>query len=208
MPLACNIQILESCIHLRDCPLLSTDQAASLRWRGDLSDVDWHLCRANTDTKPVDDSTHDQHGNVLCRADDNTAYHPDNSADLDSALAAETVRDDTTDQTGKPRATSHGGGDASLHICSGSGTSQVVVGWSIGTLVEVAEVRLGGDDGAHGTDVETEEHASNDGDCGDEVHIWQKWSAASVAAQACLMAVKLTAVLLHDGQWLTSGDVA
>jgi hypothetical protein len=47
-------------------------------------------------------------------------------------------------------------------------------------LIEVAEVRIGGDDGRHAADIETEEATSNDGDGGDEVDI---------------------AELPHDGRW-------
>lgn len=63
-----------------DGPLLRTNETASLcRWRH-LRDVDWHLSGADTDAEAVDDTTDDEHGNVLCSRDDDAANDPNDRA--------------------------------------------------------------------------------------------------------------------------------
>lgn len=66
-----------------DGPLLQADQASTLGGRHALADVNWYLCGLDTDTNTVDDSSDDQHGNVLRCADDDGADDPDDAADHD-----------------------------------------------------------------------------------------------------------------------------
>jgi hypothetical protein len=45
--------------------LLATDKSATLGWWRDFCNVHWDLGGADTDGETVDDTTNDQHGDVL-----------------------------------------------------------------------------------------------------------------------------------------------
>lgn len=57
-------------------PLLETNQTTTLGWRCDLRDIDRNLSRADTHAEAVDDTTNDQHGNVLGGADNDRTNTP------------------------------------------------------------------------------------------------------------------------------------
>jgi len=59
-----------------DGPLLGTDETSTLRRWSDLGDVDWDLSGADTDTETVDDTSDNEHANVLGRADNDAADDP------------------------------------------------------------------------------------------------------------------------------------
>lgn len=74
----------------------------------------------------------------------------------------------TGDDGTEVRTTRHGSGDATLDVRVGA---DAFAGSIAATLVEVAEILLGGDDGGHGRDIEAEEATANDGDGRDEVDV-------------------------------------
>ena len=53
-----------------DGPLLAANETATLGRRRNLRDVDRDLSRADTNGQTVDDTTHNQHGDVLSRTSD------------------------------------------------------------------------------------------------------------------------------------------
>jgi hypothetical protein len=48
-----------------NCPLLCAHYKSSLTWSRKLRDVDRNLCRADTNGQAVDESSHDEHANIL-----------------------------------------------------------------------------------------------------------------------------------------------
>lgn len=118
------------------------------------------MSRADADTEAVDDTTDDEHGNVLRGADNNATNNPDDSSGLDGSLACkcehrlesnrmsqfselilttEAIREVARAKSSKPGTSGHSGSDATLDV--GSGTEALAS--SIETLlVEVALVWL------------------------------------------------------------------
>lgn len=82
---------------------------------------------------------------------------PDDGADLDRGLTAEDVREEAGNQSAQPGASGHGSSDTTLHSGPGAPAQALVV---VTQLVELAEVRLRGDDGRHGRDIEPEQPAA------------------------------------------------
>lgn len=105
--------------------------------------VDRNLGRADADAESVDDTTDNEHGNVLRSTDNDTSNNPDDGSDLDSNLAAETICEVARAESSEPAAASHRGSDATLDVGLGSYTFAVV---AEAALIEVAFVRLGSDD--------------------------------------------------------------
>lgn len=76
-----------------------------------------------------------------------TGRLPEDRTDLDRRLATPLVRDDARDQSTEPGTAGHGGSDATLHCIRGTQALALDVE---ATLVELAQIRLSGDDGRHG----------------------------------------------------------
>jgi len=81
---------------------------------------------------------------------------PDASTNHDGLLTSQDIGQVTRNKSSKPGTTSHGGGDATLDV--GARTLA-----RFGALVEIALIRIGADDGAHGTDIETEQSTADNG---------------------------------------------
>ena len=97
---------------------------------------------------------------------------PDTAADNDGVLSAETVRQNTRDQSTKPGASRHGSGDASLDQGLGTTALGFVGEWGAhGTFVEVAFVALHTQLGRERRDVEPEEGTADDGHAGDDIDV-------------------------------------
>lgn len=92
-------------------------------------------------------------------------YSPDDTSNHDRILAAKTIRNETRNQSTKPRTSGHGSRDTTL--MQGAQTPTGLVG----VFIEVTEVSLRADDGRHGRDIETEQAASNDGDGCDDIDV-------------------------------------
>lgn len=88
------------------------------------------------------------------------ADEPDDGRNLKSTFSAEEVGDVTSDDGADEGAAGHGGGDAALEGAAG--------------VVKVVEVLVGDDPGAHGADVEAEEHAADRAKGSDD------WESSSV----------------------------
>lgn len=59
-----------------DCPLLKPHKASSFRRRCNFTKIHWYLSRADADRQSVDESSYNQHGDILRRADNNRANAP------------------------------------------------------------------------------------------------------------------------------------
>ena len=73
-----------------------------------------------------------------------TVSLPDDGADLDGALAAESVGEKARHESAQPGAAGHGGRDPSLDILRGATAQSIHIA---APLVEGTKIRLGRDDG-------------------------------------------------------------
>jgi hypothetical protein len=174
-----------------DGPLLEADEAAALRGRGDLGDVDGDLGGLDAHAEAVDHAADAEHGDVLGRGADDGADDPgggsqsvkchcgvevegipDNATNHDGLLPAEAVRQRTGDQRTSPGPSRHGRRDAALDQRLGTAARRAVVeGRAVGTLVEVAFVALHAQLGRERRDIEAEERTADDRDAGDDIDV-------------------------------------
>lgn len=126
--------------------------SASFGGGSELCDVDGNLRAANTNTETVDESTDDEHGDILGSARDNGTDDPDEAADLDSATTTKLVSQVTGQEGSDEGTTRHGGCDTALNIRLGTRTFLIWISRifrAVGTLVEEAAVLLSRQAGPH-----------------------------------------------------------
>ena len=99
-------------------PLLRSNDAATLTGRCQFGDVNRDLGGANTHGQTVDESTNDEHGDVLGRTDEDGADTPDDGTRLDGSLATKNVREEAGKQGANEGSARHGGSDATLNRSS------------------------------------------------------------------------------------------
>ncbi len=153
-------------------PLLSPNDSAPLGRRSQLCNIYRNLCTAEADACTIDKTPNNEHGDVLRGADNDRTDTPNDGADLNSAIATESVGEETGDEGTQKRTTGHGCGDTSLDVGFGARAFGIIVERrAVGTLVEVATVLGGSDDGTHRRDVKTKQPTTDDGDGCDEINI-------------------------------------
>lgn len=81
---------------------------------------------------------------------------PDDGTDHDGLLTSEDIREVARNQGSQPGAAGHGSSNATLDVALRT------LAWFI-ALVEIALVGIGANDGAHGTDIETEQSTPDNG---------------------------------------------
>jgi hypothetical protein len=99
-------------------PLLRPNDTATLTGRCQFGDVNGDLGGANTHGQAVDESTNDEHGDVLGRTDEDGADTPDDGTRLDGSLATKNVREEAGKQGANEGSARHGGSDATLNRSS------------------------------------------------------------------------------------------
>ncbi len=106
------------------------------------------FCEAETSVEPTHLHVETQYWRAVRH---NIVGIPDNRSNHDSLLPSQDIRNEARDQSTKPRSTGHGSSNTALHIWERTGTS-LIIGerGTERTLVEVAEVLRGADDGRHG----------------------------------------------------------
>lgn len=146
---------------------MATNETTTNASRRQLRKVDGHLSGAETDAHAVEDTADDEHGNVLDSASEDGADNPEDASEEDGVTTTEAVRDDTGEERGEERTTSHGSGDTTLDIGTRTDVAKCTrtVGAfdSVPVVTKVDQIVGRRDDSTHTTNIESEEQTSGTG---------------------------------------------